>query len=122
MIRHHAVSFKNAISGLLWVIRTQKNFKVHLFLSGLALIGGWVFEISYIEFLVILTLITIGLSTEIINTAIEETIDALDKERREEIRIAKDVSASFMLMFSMGAFTIACIIFIPKIIDYLAVL
>ncbi len=115
MIRQHAISFKNAYRGLIWVLGTQRNIKIHLFLSLLSIAGGIYFQISYFEFLIIFTLIAIGLSIEIINTAIEETIDALDKNQREEIRIAKDVSAAAMLMFSIVAFSIACIIFIPKI-------
>ncbi len=119
MIEQHAISFKNAFRGLMWVLRTQRNIKIHLFLSFLSMVGGAYFRIGYGEFLVILTLIATGLSIEVINTAIEETIDALDKNQREEIRIAKDVSAAAMLMFSVVAFCIACIIFIPRILFFI---
>ncbi len=115
MIKKHAVSFKNAFSGLIWVMRTQANFKIHLSLSLLAIVGGFYFQISYEEFLVVLVLICLGLVIEIVNTAIEETIDALDKSPREEIKIAKDVSAAAMLVFSITSFIIAFVIFVPKI-------
>jgi len=119
MIHKHIKSFGHAYSGLKWVIFTQLNFKIHLFISLIAIIGGIFFKVSYEEFLIIFVLICLGLVIEIVNTAIEETIDALDKNPREEIRIAKDVSASAMLVFSVGSFLIACVIFIPKIIFYL---
>lgn len=117
MLRKHTVSLKNALAGLIWVVKTQPNFKIHLFLSFLAIAAGSYFQISYVEFLIILTLIFLGLAVETINTAIEETIDALHRERSEEIRIAKDVGAAAMLIFSIGAFIIALIIFIPKLIN-----
>jgi diacylglycerol kinase len=61
-------------------------------------------------------LIFIGIMVEAINTAIELTTDAIDKEWRTDIKLAKDVSAAAMLIFSLGALIIACIIFVPKII------
>lgn len=118
MIKKQFFSFKNAIAGLKWVIFTQRNFKIHLFLSFLSIIGGIIFSISYQEFLIIFILIFSGLALETVNTAIEETINALHKEKSEEIRIAKDVSAAAMLIFSIGALIIALIIFIPKIFPF----
>lgn len=120
MIQKHVMSFKNALAGLIWVIKTQRNFKIHLFLSTLSIIGGLYFRITYFEFLIIFVLITIGLVIEIINTAIEEAIDALNKDWKEEIKIAKDVSAAAMLVFSIGAFLVAYIIFVPRIIVLLS--
>lgn len=119
MIRKQLYSFKNALCGLKWVISTQRNFKIHLFLSFLALTGGILFRISYQEFLVVFVLVFFGLVLETINTAIEETINALHKEKSEEVKIAKDVSAAAVLIFAIGSFTIACIIFIPKIYQWL---
>jgi diacylglycerol kinase len=118
-MKGHTISFKNAVAGLVWVAKTQRNFKIHLFLSTLSILGGFFFKISYEEFLIIGILITVGLVIEIINTAIEEAIDAIHKDWQEAIKIAKDVSAAAMLVFSTGAFTIACVIFIPRIIKLL---
>ncbi len=118
-MKEHTVSFKNAVAGLVWVTKTQKNFKIHLFLSLVSIIGGFYFKITYGEFLVIGVLITVGLVIEILNTAIEEAIDAIHKDWQEAIKIAKDVSAAAMLVFSIGAFVIACVIFAPHIVKLL---
>ncbi len=115
MLSRHTASFKNAFNGLIWVLKTQPNFKIHISLSLLAILGGFFFQISNDEFLIVFVLIGLGLVIETVNTAIEETIDAFDKNPREEIRIAKDVSAAAMLIFAMTSFIIACIIFIPKL-------
>lgn len=116
MIRKHIVSFKNAFAGLWWVASTENNYKVHLFLSTISIIAGFLLHISYFEFLIILTFIVLGLTTEMINTALEETTNAIDQSKREDIRIAKDVSAAAMLVFSIGALIVASIIFVPKIL------
>lgn len=118
MIKQHVFSFRNAILGLKWALLTQKNFRIHLAFSLIAIIGGFVFHVSNLEFLIIITLIGTGLAVELVNTAIEEAIDAIHKDWTEEIKVAKDVSASAMLIFSFAAILIASIIFIPKIIAY----
>lgn len=117
MIKKHAYSFQNALTGLTWAFKTQGNFRIHVLLSAVSLLGGIIFHISYEEFLIIFMLIGIGLAIELLNTAIEEAIDAIHKDWSEEIKVAKDVSAAAMLIFSIGAFIIATIIFLPKIIN-----
>ena len=115
MIKKHTISIKNACSGLIWALKTQPNYKIHLVLSLVAIGGGFYYRISYQEFLVIILLITVGLVIETINTGIESTTDAIDTRWREDIKIAKDVSAAAMLIFALGSIVIALIIFIPKI-------
>lgn len=115
MIRKHTISIKNAWHGLKWALLTQPNYRVHLLLSLLALIGGFILNITYFEFLTIGALITIGFAIETINTAIEEATDAIDTKQRSDIGLAKDVAAGAMLVFAIGAFVIASIIFVPRI-------
>lgn len=117
-IKRHTISFKHAFDGLMWSLKTQPNYKIHFFLSIISVIGGIYFKISYLEFLIILFLITMGLVIETINTGLEQTTDAIDKKIREDIKIAKDVSAAAMLIFAIGSALIAMIIFIPRIITF----
>lgn len=115
MFRRHTISIKHALDGLIWSLKTQPNYRIHLFLSLISLIFSFVYKISYFEFLLILFLITVGLVIETINTGLEQTTDAIDKKIREDIKIAKDVSAAAMLIYAIGAIIIALIIFLPKI-------
>jgi len=117
MIRKHTISFKHAFDGLIVAISTQPNYRIHLSLSLISLLGGVYFHISYFEFLIIGTLITVGFVIETINTAIEETCDAVDESIRPDIKIAKDTGAAAMLIFAIGSTALACIIFIPRIIQ-----
>jgi len=115
MFKTHTISFKNAFNGLVWSLRTQPNYRIHLFLSLISIIFGFYLKISSFEFLLIVFLITVGLAIETINTAIEETTDAIDTKIREDIKIAKDVAAAAMLIYVIGATVIALMIFVPKI-------
>lgn len=118
-LRKHTISFKNAFSGIVWCFKTQPNYQVHLVLSIIALISGIILKISYTEYFIVILLIMVGLVIETLNTALEQTTDAIDTKWREDIKIAKDVSAGAMLIFATGAFVISCIIFIPKIVGLL---
>lgn len=116
MIKRHAASIKNAWNGIQWAFKTQPNYKTHVALSLLSITASLFLRVSYLEFLIIITLIFLGLAFETINTAFEQTLDAVDKTWREDIKIAKDLAAGSMLLFSIGAAIIGGYIFIPKIL------
>ncbi len=116
MLKRHTISFQNALNGLLYALASQPNYKIHLTLSLLAILGGIFLRITYFEFLLITVLIFVGLTIETINTAIEQTTDAIDKKWREDIKLAKDIAAGAMLIYAVGAFVVACIVFVPRII------
>ena len=116
MFKKHTISLKNAFNGLVWSLKTQPNYRIHLSLSLLALTLSYWLKISNSELLIIIFLITVGLVIETINTAIEAATDAIDTKIREDIRITKDVSAAAMLIYAIGAIIIAIMIFLPKII------
>jgi len=114
-MRHHAASFKNAIEGIAWALKTEKHFRVHLILSVMALLLSVFLSVTYFEFLIILLLIFSGLAVELLNTAIEETTDAIDTKWRHDLKMAKDVAAGAMLVYAVGSAIIAIVIFLPKL-------
>lgn len=116
LLKKHHISFKTAIAGIRWAVRTQPNFRVHLVLSMLTLLGGWFFRVSTTEMLILIFTIVLGLSAEMVNTAIESMTDLITKEWRIEAKIAKDVSAGMMLVTATGALVVAAVIFIPHIL------
>lgn len=112
-------SVKNCLDGISYVTKNEKNFKREIALGIIALILSYILKIDKIEFIIILTMICLVLTAEIINTAIEKTVDLVTKEYHELARIAKDVSAGSVLVTSIFALIIGIIIFIPKIITLL---
>ncbi len=111
ILRKHTISFKNAYNGLRWAITSQPNFRVHLVLSAIAIGLSWFFRITRTEFAIIIFTILLGLTAELINTALESMTDLITKEWREEARVAKDVSAGMMLTTAIGAVIIAIVVF-----------
>lgn len=112
-------SVKNCLDGISYVTKNEKNFKREIALGIIALTLSYILKIDKIEFIIILTMICLVLTAEIINTAIERTVDLVTKEYHELARIAKDVSAGSVLVTSTFALIIGIIIFMPKIITLL---
>ncbi len=93
-------SFNSAIEGFFYTLKTERNFKIHIFIA-VCVIGGSLFlKIPLTEFLIILLFISLVLTTEIINTAIEHLSNLFSIEAHKEIKIIKDISASAVLIAS----------------------
>jgi diacylglycerol kinase len=106
-------SFKNAINGLIFAFKTQRNFKIHLVISILVLIFSLWLSINLEKFLFLLLAIFLGLTVEMANTAFEKTLDAVNGSYDPKIKIAKDVAAGMMLLMAMGLALIGLLILLP---------
>lgn len=115
ILKQHHISFQNAFAGVWWALTTQPNFRIHLFLSLVALGLSWVLDISPVEWSIIIFAIVLGLGSEMINTALEAMTDLITTEWRKEAKIAKDVAAGMMLMVAFGALMVGLFILGPKL-------
>lgn len=108
-------SFANAFHGLIIVFRSQANFRIQLAIALMAIILSIWLPISRTEWVMIILLIGLVLALETINTSIEILCDKVDSNYSESIKKVKDIAAASVLISSIAAAIIACIIFIPKI-------
>jgi len=113
-VRRHTISFKHAWDGIVWVFKSQPNYRVHVTLSILAIILGLAYGIERYEWFIIALLIMIGLTIETINSTFEQTLDCVTLEKRDDVKIAKDAAAGAMLIFAIGAAVLGGLIFIPR--------
>lgn len=120
--RKHVDSFKDAWSGLVWAVRTQPNFRIHLILSIAAILLSVFLQVSFVESTIIVFMIILGLSVEMLNTSVESMTDLITTEYRKDAKIAKDVAAGMMLLTAVGAVVIAFLIFGPHILEYFSIL
>ncbi len=99
-----AKSFVYAWQGLLYCLRHERNMRIHLVIvlyMYAYLLGFDFFELNKIEFSIIFIANAIVFMGELINTAIESTIDLVEKKFRKMAKIAKDTAAAAVLV---GAF------------------
>ena len=108
-------SFKYAFQGILYSFNTQRNIRIHFCIAIIILILGTYLHLSNIEWSLILLTISIVVTGEMINTAIEKTIDLVTEEYKILAKIAKDVAAGAVLISSMISIIIGILIFYEKI-------
>lgn len=114
-IKKMVESFNYAINGIIETVRTQRNMKIHIFAALCVLLACFLFDISKIEFLILAITITLVLGAEIINTAIEATIDMSTNHYHPLAKIAKNASAGAVLVTAVNALLVGYIIFWDKI-------
>lgn len=112
--------FGYAFSGLGYAFKSQLNFKVHLLIAVLVGLAGYYFKLSRAEWLWIIVSIGLVLIAELMNTAIEVLVDLVSPEINPKAKIIKDVAASAVLVAAIMAASIGLVIFIPKILEYVA--
>jgi diacylglycerol kinase len=112
---HHTISFKHAIDGLIHAFRSQPNFRIHCLIALAVLIAGWLYQISNVEWALIIFTILWVLLSEMMNTAVESMVDLITNEYQEQARVAKDVAAGMVLLGALGSVIIGLIVFLPKL-------
>lgn len=112
-------SLKDCLNGFSFVIVNEDNFKREVIIAIIVLIMCFALKLSRLEFVIILLTIGMVLITEVINTAIEKTIDLYTNKYNEIAKIAKDVSAFAVLLTSFFAVIIGINIFGVKILNML---
>lgn len=106
-----ARSFIFASSGIVILIRTQRNAQVHLFLTIIICVIGAFWGLTRIEWLVLLVTIALVLAMEALNTAIEAVVDLASPEYHPLAKRAKDIAAGGVLLVAIFAVAIALVLF-----------
>jgi len=107
---HFIKSLSFALNGLKLVLK-EKHFKIHLISALLVLLLGFYFHISTTEWFVVFFCISIVLSIETINTAIEYFVDLVEPNENPKAGAIKDLSAAAVLIASIISLIIGIMIF-----------
>lgn len=91
-------SFRFAWEGLSFVFSTQRHMRVHVLTMTLVLIAALGLKVTTYELLHLLSAFALVLITEMINTAIEQTIDLTVKTYDPRAKVAKDVAAGAVMI------------------------
>jgi diacylglycerol kinase (ATP) len=104
-----------AIEGIIYSVKTQRHMRYHLFAALAALILSLVLNISRTDFILLYMAAVLVLVTEMLNTAIETTVDMISEEFHPLAKIAKDIAAGVVLLASIGALTLGYLILYPAL-------
>jgi len=116
-VRRLLESFNYAIDGVLYTARTQRNMKIHLFVTLCVLLACFFLDISKSEFLILSITITLVIAAELINTAIEAAIDMSTNFYHPLAKVAKNAAAGGVLVTAINALIVGYIIFWDKLSD-----
>ena len=109
-------SFKYAFEGILSALKTEQNLKIHFIVVILVIIAGIVFKITKAEWIVCIILFGFVITTELINTAIETTVDIAMPQKNDKAKLAKDISAGAVVISAITSVIVGLIIFVPYLI------
>jgi len=115
MPRKFLTSLQYARTGIRYLWRSQRNFRIHLFIAALVLLAAWWLAVSYTEFLILLLLLFLVIATEALNTAIEEAVNLAVITKKARAMVAKDVAAAAVLLVSVCAIIVGFLIFAPRV-------
>jgi diacylglycerol kinase (ATP) len=110
-------SFNFAIEGLVHVLRTQRNMRIHFAVAVAVIILAVLVGVSRIELIALLISIAFVLVAEMVNTAIEGAIDAATTSFDPMAKLAKDIAAGAVLIASLNAVAVGYLVFAGKAAD-----
>ena len=106
-------SFACAGRGIVLLLRTQVNARIHLLATVLVIAAGLAFRITRGEWCMLAVAIGIVWIAEAANTALEFLADRITREHDEAIRRAKDIAAGGVLLAAITAAVIGILILGP---------
>ena len=109
-------SFKYAFEGIITGLKKEQNMKIHIIIMILVIIFGIMLKINTTEWIICILLFGLVISMELMNTAIENTVNLITKEKNQQAKIAKDVAAGAVLASAIVSAIIGLMIFVPKIL------
>ena len=111
-----AVSFGHAWRGIRYVIKHEKNARIHLVFAVVVLILGLVLGITNRDLAAILMAVIIVFFAEIMNTAFEKTLDLVQPNHHPQVKLIKDMAAGAVLVTAVVSAAIGIVIFTPYLV------
>lgn len=110
-------SINNSFNGLKSAYQSEQSMYIHLICTIILLLFSFVLKISMMQWLIIIAIIGLTLVIELINTAIESTVDLVTKEFHPLAKVAKDTASAAEFILTLTSAIISLMIFIPKIME-----
>ena len=104
-------SLNNAVEGFIHVLKHERNMRVHFLFVFFILLLAVFLGVNRIEWMLLCGAASFVLVAEMINTAIEQTLDLIHDKFHLTVRIIKDVSAGMVLVSAINALFIGVFVF-----------
>src|SRR3982751_1862836 len=104
-------SFNFAVEGIIHVLRTHRNMRVHFAVAVVVLVTAVWVGVSKLELIALLLAIAFVFITEMVNSALEAAIDVATTSFDPMAKLAKDVAAGAVLIATVNAIAIGYLVF-----------
>lgn len=104
-------SFWNAIKGVMWLIKSERNFQIEVFALLINVFLILYFKLTANDAALIFAVSFAVLGLEILNTCVEKICDIIQPEFDERIKIIKDIAASAVFLMSIGAVIVGLLVY-----------
>jgi diacylglycerol kinase (ATP) len=110
-------SFNFAFEGIIHVLRTQRNMRIHFLVAVIVLVAAVATGVSRLELIALLLSIAFVLIAEMINTAIEGAVDVSTTSFDPNAKLAKDIAAGAVLIATVNAVAVGYLVFSQQLAD-----
>jgi diacylglycerol kinase (ATP) len=110
-------SFNFALEGIIHVLRTQRNMRIHFLVAVIVLVAAVAIGVSKLELIALLLAIAFVFIAEMINSAIEQAIDVATTSFDPLAKLAKDIAAGAVLIATVNAVAIGYLVFSGEVAD-----
>lgn len=111
LLKNPLNGFKYAMEGIVHVFRTQRHMRFHFLTLVMVLVVSLAFDLKREEILILLFTITLVLTAEMINTAIEAVVDLVTQTYHPLAKFAKDIAAGAVLVTTVNALAVGILLF-----------
>jgi diacylglycerol kinase (ATP) len=110
-------SFNFAFEGIIHVLRTQRNLRIHFGIAFVVLVLALVVNVTKLELIALLISVTFVLIAEMLNSALEAAIDIATTSFDPMAKLAKDIAAGAVLIAAVNAVAVGYLVFAGKVAD-----
>ncbi|HEY85913.1 MAG TPA: diacylglycerol kinase family protein [Chloroflexi bacterium] len=108
-------SFKYAFEGIWYVLRSQRNAKIHLGVTLAVILLGLFLRLSALHWAVLLVTVGMVFAAEMFNTVIESLIDLVSPNYHPLAKIAKDAAAGAVFILAMMSVLVGLLVLGPPL-------
>jgi diacylglycerol kinase (ATP) len=108
-------SFRFAIAGLWYALRTQRNARIHLMIAAAAITAGLWVQLTAVEWAILTLTIGFVLVSELLNTVAETLIDMVSPGYHPLAKVVKDVTAGAVLLGALVSATVGLLLLGPPL-------
>jgi len=111
-------SFNAAIEGFLYVVKTQRNMRIHFLTAVLVLLFGIYLNFTRVELITLCLTCGLVLIAEMVNTCMEIMLNYVESSHSHWVRRVKDISAGAVLVASINAVVVGYLLFVKNYAIY----